>query len=783
MKRHFLPALARSVMLCALFLTGRAPAGQGGATGEAAQDRVEAGKRFPYFQTEPVPYFAVRLEDTFWAPRQQMLHDVSVSWATRHFDAAGGLDAYRQQPDGYQAKTRAGDAEATKFIEAMAAVVGLQRDPSIEGLVDAWGKNLVNGQGKDGYLEFGYPLGAILTNRWVPVWNSHEDYVLGHYLEASIGYLESTGNRRLYDSAVRAVDNMAATFPGSGRAYAPGHEEIEQALTRLYGMVGDPKYLKLCGWLIAQRGLHEGRPDYGLYSQDQIPVKDQRTIEGHAVRAAFLFNGVTEYVGATGNPDYREAVLAVWNDFEKRKMYVHGAGGTFSGNNEGYTTRPDYLPPGECYGESCSVFGNFQWAHNLFRLTGEAGYLDTAERMLYNAFYASLALSGDRFFYENPAEVRQPTPRGDWHGCPCCPPNIVKLFAKVGGFFYSTDKDGIYVKQYGASRADIPFAKGVKLTQRTDYPWSGEITIRVDPAEAGRFALRLRLPAWANAHRIAVNNEALSCPAERVWLTLTRDWKAGDEVRLSLPMEIQRVSMPEAFKEYKGLVALRRGPIVYCLEGQDVAAPLRSLYIPADTRFVAEHRPELLGGVTVLKGNLAQVTAEGSKSIPAQLLPYGVWDNRTPGEMRIFLPFTEKGLPAREVEGSLRFPAEMLDEISDGKIPANSRGEGSGRFTWWPKLGTAEWLQYDFPKPRTVSSVQAYWFDDAGRGGCRVPKSWRLLYRDGGEWKPVPGADEFGTKPDTFNDVTFTPVTTDGLRLEVQLQPEFSAGILKWMVK
>jgi hypothetical protein len=400
------------------------------------------------------------------------------------------------------------------------------------------------------------------------VWSSHEDYVLGHYLEAGIGYLESTGNRTLYDSALQAVDNMTSVFLGNSRAYAPGHEEIEQALTRLYGMTGDPKYLNLCGWLIAQRGCHEGRPNYGLYSQDQIPVKDQRTIEGHAVRAAFLFNGVTEYVGATGNPDYRQAVLAVWNDFEKRKMYVHGAGGTFSGNNEGYTTKPYYIPPNECYGETCSVFGNFQWAHNLFRLTGEARYLDTAERMLYNAFYASLALSGDRFFYENPAEVRHPTPRGEWHGCPCCPPNIVKLLAKVGFFFYSTDKDGIYVKQYGASSADIPFAKGVKLTQRTGYPWNGEITIQVDPAEVCRFALRLRLPAWAKSHSLVVNGKSLSCSPERGWLTVTRDWKAGDVVKFSLPMEIERVSMSEAFNEYKGLVACSAARSFTALKGR-----------------------------------------------------------------------------------------------------------------------------------------------------------------------------------------------------------------------
>jgi DUF1680 family protein len=742
---------------------------------------LDKDSRFPYFQSEPVPYFNVQLQDTVWAPRQRIVHDVSVPWASRHYDAAGGLEAFKKQAKGYQARL-IGECEPSKFIEAMAAVVGLQRDTAIEELIDTWGKSMIEGQSPDGYLQFGYFRDYTSEKRWIPKRDSHEDYFVGHYFEAAIGYLESTDNHTLYHSALQAVDNMISVFLKNSRAYAPGHQEIEQALMRLYGITGDRQYLNLSGWLIAQRGNHEGRPNFGLYSQDQIPVKDQRTIEGHAVRAAYLYNGVTEYIGATGKTDYRDAVLSIWDDFEKRKMYVHGAGGTWSGNNEGYSTKPYYIPPGECYGETCSVFGNFQWAHNLFRLTGDARYLDTAERMLYNAFYASLSLSGDQFFYQNPAQVKQPTPRDEWHPCPCCPPNIVKLFAKVGGFFYSTDKDGIFIKQYGASTAEVPFATGVKLTQRTDYPWDGEITIQVDPAEAGRFTLRLRQPEWAKSQHLTVNGEPLTLAPERGWLAVTRDWKPGDVVKLSLPMEVERLTMGDEFKEYKGLVALRRGPIIYCLEGQDVAAPLRSLFVPTDSRFVTMPRPDLLGGVTILKGNLGQVSADGSKIVPAQFVPYGVWNNRTPGEMRIWLPGTEQALPDQEVECSMRFPAEMLPNICDDKIPLNSHDDGSEKFTWWDHKGTTEWIQYNFPKLRTISRVQVYWFDDTGKGGCRVPKSWRLLYQENGEWKPVSVTSQFGTAVDTCNTATFAPVTSDSLRMEVQLQPEFSAGILKWKV-
>ena len=304
-----------------------------------------------------------------------------------------------------------------------------------------------------------------------------------------------------------------------------------------------------------------GRRSYGAYSQDHVPVEQQRTIEGHAVRAAFLYNGVTEYVGATGPSSYREAVLAVWDDLINHKMYLHGAGGTVSTDNEGYSSKPDFIPPADCYGESCSVFGNFQWAHNLFRLTGDAAYLDVAERMLYNAFYASLSLAGDQYFYENAAQQDKPTARFAWHPVPCCPPNIVKLFSKVGGFFYSIDSHGIYVKHYGASTAKIPYGRGVTIVQTSNYPWDGRIALEIlDPFEPTVFALHLRIPAWANRHTASVNGAPFNGQLELGWLKIERKWRSGDSIELHLPMEIERVTMPERFKEYQDLAALQRGP-------------------------------------------------------------------------------------------------------------------------------------------------------------------------------------------------------------------------------
>lgn len=601
---------------------------------------VGAQKRFPHFKSTPVSYFNVTMQDTFWAPRQRVVHDVTVPWATRHFDEAGGLEAFKAHPQEYSTKIRSGDLEAIKFIEAMASVVGLQRDASIEGLTQAWGQKMIDAQAPDGYWTFGWPLADEPAKRWQAVRWSHEDYALGHYLESALAYRDATGNGAMYESAVRGVDSMASTFLGSQRAYASGHEEIEQALMRLYGTTGNTKYLQLCGWLIGQRGHHEGRRSYGKYSQDDVPINEQRTIEGHAVRAAFLFNGVTEYVGATGDAALSEAVLAIWDDFVNHKMYLHGAGGNQSAKNEGYSSKPDVIPPDDCYGESCSVFGNFQWAHNLFRLTGNARYLDTAERMLYNAFYASLSLQGDRYFYHNVVQKDEPVLRFAWHSVPCCPPNIVKLFAKVGGFFYSTDKDGIFVKHYGASEANIPFGGGVKLIQHTDYPWNGDIRVQVEPKEPTDFTLRLRAPAWAKSPTLAVNGKAFKVSAQKGWLVVRRHWKSGDQIELQFPMDVERITMPAQFKEYADLAAIQRGPIVYCLEEQDVAAHISAVCIPEGTRFTAEHRPDFLGGVTVLHADLPRAyfsKDDDRSSLPAMFVPYGVWNNRTPGLMFMWL--------------------------------------------------------------------------------------------------------------------------------------------------
>jgi uncharacterized protein len=272
--------------------------------------------------------------------------------------------------------------------------------------------------------------------------------------------------------------------------------------------------------------------------------------------------------------------------------------------------------------------------------------------MLYNAFYASLSLRGDRYFYRNVAQKDEPVERYEWNRIPCCPPNIVKLFAKVGGFFYSTDSKGIFVKHYGGNQADVPFADGVKLTQATHFPWEGKISLEVNTAAATNFRIRLRIPEWAKSYAAQVNGGPVTNQPDLGWLTIERVWKSGDRIDIEFPMSIERVTMPPRFKDYENLVALQRGPIVYCIEQQDSPVPLASLCLPEDALLEPQYEPELLGGVTVIKGTLPKTLEDVSiTQYPVTFIPYGVWNNRGPDLMRIWLQSEQ--ITAAELESRL----------------------------------------------------------------------------------------------------------------------------------
>jgi len=609
--------------------------------------------------------------------------------------------------------------------------------------------------------------------------------------------------------------------PGPGqRVDVPGHEEIEIGLVKLYRATGDPKYLQQAKFFIDMRGRKDLREGiYGRYCQDHEPVVAQTEAVGHAVRGGYLYAGVADVAAITGDQEYIRAIDRIWEDVVSRKLYLIGNVGQH-GAGEGYAGAYQ-LTNVRAYNETCAAIALALWNHRMFLLHGEAKYVDVLERIIYNGFLAGVSLSGNRFFYPNPlacdmrfAFNHGSLERSPWFDCSCCPVNVVRFIPSIAGYLYAHRDDLIYVNLYIGGTGTVPLpGNTVTLTQKTDYPWDGAVTLTVDPDRVGDFALALRIPGWAEGrplpsalyryrsalappYRLTVNRAPAQAEIEKGYAVIRRTWMPGDQVQLHLPMQVHRVLSHENVEPNRGRVAIERGPIVYCIEGADHDGKVMHLWLPDEAALTAEHRPGLLNGVTVLTGN-ARAARRGrdgsvqSKTVPLTMIPYYAWCHRGPNEMQIWIPRTQEQaevapIPtiasSSKVSASHLWRADQFEAMNDQVEPKNSSDHSLPRFTWWDHRGTTEWAQYDFAKPTRVRAVAVYWFDDAGQGGCRVPQSWRLLHRENGQWKPVQAQGAFGVAKDQYNQVSFDPLTTDALRIEAVLQNDFSGGLLEWKV-
>jgi hypothetical protein len=386
---------------------------------------------------------------------------------------------------------------------------------------------------------------------------------------------------------------------------------------------------------------------------------------------------------------------------------------------------------------------------------------------------------------------------------------FLKIMGALPGYLYAQEADSVYVNLFVGSRATLLVRNSkVTLRQTTRYPWDGAVKLSLEPERALEFAVCVRLPGWCAEPRIAVNGKPVSTPAAtRGYARLHRKWKRGDVLEVSLPMPIERLKSHPKVEANLGRVALQRGPLVYCLEAVDNGGHVRNLVLPPDAPLATEARPELLGGVTVIQGPalsrhraawpprlyLPSPAVPGITPTRFVAIPYFANANRQPGEMSVWMaetPSQADALPAPTVAARARtsashcWPNDTVAALNDQLEPAASDDARIPRFTWWDHRGTPEWAQYDFGPPQTVSAVEVYWWDERRiQAHCRVPQSWRLLFKDGPEWKPVPGVSDYGTQMDRYNRVTFPAINTPALRLEVRLQPEWSGGILEWRVE
>ncbi len=755
-----------------------------------------------------VPFQDVHIDDAFWGPRLRTNRTATVEANLRQCERTGRIKNFA-----VAAKREAGkhqgllfdDSDVYKMLEGIAYALADRRDPDLEKRADRVIDLIAAAQQPDGYLNTFYTL-VETQNRWKNIQYGHELYCAGHLIEAAVAYQQATGKRKLLDVARKLADHIGDTFGPGKRVEASGHEEIELALVKFYRATGEKRYLDQARFFLDARGDKSKRRLFGEYAQDHKPVREQAEVTGHAVRAMYLYCAMADVAALTGDEGLLKAVQTIWRDVVERKMYVTGGIGP-SAHNEGFTVPYD-LPNDSAYAETCAAIGMALWNHRMFLMSGECKYADLLEREVYNGLLSGVSLSGDRFFYTNPLGSVGRHHRVPWFDCSCCPTNIVRYLPGIGERVYAYRDNDIWTVLYMSSTATIPLKDGkVKLTQETNYPWDGKIKIKVEPEKPFFFTMHLRIPGWCrNVRSLKDSGLTVISPEPGLrfsgpqFITVGRERKAGDEIELELDMPVERIYADPHVKADVGRVALQRGPVVYCLEGVDNGGSVRNLCLPKNAKLSAHFEKHLLGGVVVVTGDALAASRPEEKIVTKPVkftaVPYYAWDNRTPGPMVVWLAEDpEKAeIPGEEgaVANGIRIrashlnPTDTLEALNDGAVPKSSADHAIRRMTWWDHRGTKEWLSYRFlgKKPRTVSEAAVYWFDDTGIGACRVPAAWRLLYLDGGEWKPVKltGDSSYKTALNRFNKVTFEPVQTQELRIEVTLKPGFSGGVLKWTV-
>jgi DUF1680 family protein len=764
----------------------------------------------PLLKLRPVPFTDVKIQDSFWAPRRETNRVASIPFSLRKLEEAGNLEnmrlAARGATNGFRGPVFM-DSDLYKALEAASYSLATDPDPALEKQVDEIISLMAAAQQPDGYLDTHFIVKEP-GKRWTNLRDWHELYCAGHMFEAAAAHYQATGKKTFLNIATRYADYIDSVFgPAPKRLGYPGHPEIELALVKLWRATGNQRYFELARFFVENRGRkffatehHTPLDKYdGSYWQDDVPIYEHQNIKGHAVRAAYLMSGVTDVATQTGDERLLSMLDRVWRNTTERNEYITGGIGP-SAHNEGFTVDYD-LPNLTAYQETCATVALAQWAHRLALLYGDAHYADVVERALYNGVLSGVSLDGTKFFYVNPLESAGTHHRSPWFGCACCPPNVTRTLAALGGYAYAANADSLYVNLYiqGSARAKVgDTAVALKVT--TEYPWDGKVALELTPAARAKFSLRLRVPGWCQNTSVKVNRRAVKTPViERGYLVLDREWKRGDRVELTLPMPVERVAANPHVKADEGLLAIQRGPIVYCLEQCDQAEPLAALWLSAGAELKAAREPGLLGGVVTITGEARSVPeqpwrrslyqpAAPARRVALKAIPYYAWDNREAGAMKVWLPISPTVLPARELEAKAKVTVSFANDncqpqgINDGLEPKSSGEQPANLCHWWPHKGTAEWAQYSWKTPVQVSGARVYWFDDTGRGECRLPASWRIEYLAAGNWSPVAATEAYAVTKDQWCAVRFAPVKTTALRLAVQLPPNFATGVHEWKV-
>ncbi len=626
-----------------------------------------------------LPFTDVTITDNFWAPHQLTNSQKTISHQLEQCRITGRIDNFAKAGGLIEGEFEGiffNDSDVYKLVEAASYTLWTHPHPPWEGALEDVITKIAKSQQPDGYINTYFTL-VEPTKRWQNLGMMHELYCAGHLFEAGVAHYQATSQNTLLDVATRFAEHIYSIFGDGKRDGIPGHEEIELALVKLSGETDEPRYFELAKFFLTRRGqspsifekelqnpdipgglgayqhhfTREGKFD-GSYAQAHLPLEQQTECVGHAVRAMYLYAGAADIAAKTGNPALIDALEHLWRNITEKRIYITGGIGP-SPHNEGFTT--DYeLPNFSAYAETCASIGLIFWAHRMFLLQGESGYVDVLENALYNGVLSGIALDGTSFFYQNPLASHGNLQRQSWFSCACCPPNISRLLASLGQYIYAQDDEDIWINLYiaGSAAATVQGNIAVQIRQETEYPRHGDIKLTLTPAEPVAFTANLRIPDWCDEFAVRINGKPHTSQqsSPNGYLSISREWRPNDTVELTLSMPIMRIYAHTLVRENLGRFALRRGPLVYCFEECDNPDGIfQTLAIHENAELETAFNAELLGGITQIRGTgvITEITNADNKlyrrippkqkPIEAAAIPYYAWGNRDKGQMAVWV--------------------------------------------------------------------------------------------------------------------------------------------------
>ncbi len=664
MPRFNLPFPYLPLSLLLVFMVSCQPENREGAP-YAAPGAESTLRDYPI---QPVDIRHVKLTDNFWLPIVQRVQEKTIEFALAKCEEEGRFDNFLIAGGEMDGDVRGympfDDTDVYKIIEGASNSLISSPNEELEVLLDSLITIIAVGQEEDGYLTTWRTIDpakppaewvkVVDGKRWESLEMSHELYNAGHLFEAAAVHYQATGKRNFLDIALKNADLMVQTFGPGKIETVPGHQIIETGLIKLYRITKKKEYLDLAKFFLDGRGDHSsGRMDFGPYAQDHLPVTEQDEVVGHAVRAVYMYAGMTDIAALYGDTAYARAVDKLWDNMVNKKMYITGGIGA---RHEGESFGDNYeLPNLTAYNETCAAIGDVYWNHRLFMLYGKKKYYDIIERTLYNGLISGLSLDGEKFFYPNALESdgvykfnQGACTRKSWFDCSCCPSNLIRFLPSVQGLIYAKHDNDLYVNLFVGSEAEVDLnGQPIRISQETDYPWDGKVTLTIQADAPVDMNLKLRMPGWATGEvlpgdlyayanasdaepSVMLNAESVPIQAPDGYLSLDRTWEGTTTITIELPMQVRQVVADEKVAEDRGKVSLEYGPVVYAVEEVDNPGDFEAIGVGPDQTFEVHYQPDLLEGVNVLE---ASGPGGGFKAIP-----YFVWSNRGIGKMKVWLP-------------------------------------------------------------------------------------------------------------------------------------------------